>query len=401
MVALAAARAVADVGGSAPAVAPASTTHGAIHTAPVVAFDEVDGVQRAPAPIGVATPVTHAGSRPGGAGQPLGFRWNFFHVGRARTDAASPVFEESADSWSTAGSLVRRNQDLVRDHELEIFVQTFPRTLLAFTVLYCMLACLTLLIYCWLALSFIQEIGKPCDTPLRVWTAVDFCSTAYHLAHAVLLRCFTNSPADGDRIPCSERVHLAFVTAFDFIWFGFGIFWIGTSETCEQTSPALFRSLKVYIVSSSILGVFVWINAIGLYTVINQMVIRGVLRTNNGAPPETLKSLRLVKFDPELELYKSNPECCICLSSFNAALPIRATTCNHAFHEKCLGKWLILNRTCPLCRHDLAPQSSPPEPEPEWNGSPSVSQQVYGSRSISHGGPRQGFGQHGAYVEDL
>lgn len=44
--------------------------------------------------------------------------------------------------------------------------------------------------------------------------------------------------------------------------------------------------------------------------------------------------------------------CVICLSKFELKAKIRPLPCNHAFHAKCVDKWLRANRTCPICRRD-------------------------------------------------
>ncbi|KAJ8961635.1 hypothetical protein NQ314_005887 [Rhamnusium bicolor] len=40
--------------------------------------------------------------------------------------------------------------------------------------------------------------------------------------------------------------------------------------------------------------------------------------------------------------------CAICLGPLKFAL--KALTCTHIFHENCIQKWLINNKTCPICR---------------------------------------------------
>ncbi|CAN6339610.1 unnamed protein product [Urochloa humidicola] len=43
-------------------------------------------------------------------------------------------------------------------------------------------------------------------------------------------------------------------------------------------------------------------------------------------------------------------ECAVCLQDFVAEDKV---SCSHAFHEKCIFKWLRVNHVCPLCRHAL------------------------------------------------
>ncbi|KAL1561947.1 RING-H2 finger protein ATL80-like [Salvia divinorum] len=46
--------------------------------------------------------------------------------------------------------------------------------------------------------------------------------------------------------------------------------------------------------------------------------------------------------------------CAICLDEY-AAGERRATMteCSHRFHAVCIEKWIKINTTCPLCRHNL------------------------------------------------
>jgi hypothetical protein len=43
--------------------------------------------------------------------------------------------------------------------------------------------------------------------------------------------------------------------------------------------------------------------------------------------------------------------CGICMTQFKKAESARLSEgCRHAFHERCLGRWVARSRTCPLCR---------------------------------------------------
>lgn len=46
--------------------------------------------------------------------------------------------------------------------------------------------------------------------------------------------------------------------------------------------------------------------------------------------------------------------CVVCQTDFEQRQNIRALPCNHVFHAKCVDKWLKNNRTCPICRNDVA-----------------------------------------------
>ena len=55
---------------------------------------------------------------------------------------------------------------------------------------------------------------------------------------------------------------------------------------------------------------------------------------------------------PEKKLPLNTTECVVCYNDVPNKKAER-TVCNHVFCKKCLGKWLRLNHTCPLCRTQL------------------------------------------------
>lgn len=46
-------------------------------------------------------------------------------------------------------------------------------------------------------------------------------------------------------------------------------------------------------------------------------------------------------------------ECCICLTAYEDGNELYALPCNHHFHSACIAKWLKINATCPLCKHNI------------------------------------------------
>lgn len=47
--------------------------------------------------------------------------------------------------------------------------------------------------------------------------------------------------------------------------------------------------------------------------------------------------------------------CSICLENYVPQDTVRSIAkCEHSFHAKCIELWLRKNRTCPVCRTDLA-----------------------------------------------
>lgn len=69
--------------------------------------------------------------------------------------------------------------------------------------------------------------------------------------------------------------------------------------------------------------------------------------------PRGLTRVEIDSLTPFIQMNdKDSRTCVICLSKFELKSKIRPLPCNHAFHAKCVDKWLRANRTCPICRRD-------------------------------------------------
>jgi len=42
--------------------------------------------------------------------------------------------------------------------------------------------------------------------------------------------------------------------------------------------------------------------------------------------------------------------CCICMSDMEHRQKVRVLPCDHTFHAGCIGRWLKLNKSCPVCK---------------------------------------------------
>ncbi|KAM0049664.1 putative chromatin regulator PHD family [Helianthus debilis subsp. tardiflorus] len=89
-----------------------------------------------------------------------------------------------------------------------------------------------------------------------------------------------------------------------------------------------------------------------------------------GLEPMVIASLPILKYedgDNGSANSRVNPECAVCLSSFEDGQMIRVLpTCKHHFHVECIDKWLESHSSCPICRHEveLSPTISPLPREP-------------------------------------
>ncbi|KAH0913291.1 hypothetical protein HID58_036612 [Brassica napus] len=60
----------------------------------------------------------------------------------------------------------------------------------------------------------------------------------------------------------------------------------------------------------------------------------------------------------EHTLLQEDAECCICLSAYEDGTELRELPCGHHFHCSCVDKWLYINATCPLCKHNILKSSN-------------------------------------------
>ncbi|NXX73780.1 RN128 ligase, partial [Urocolius indicus] len=53
------------------------------------------------------------------------------------------------------------------------------------------------------------------------------------------------------------------------------------------------------------------------------------------------------------ELGPDGEMCVVCLEPFQPKEVVRVLTCKHLFHQRCIDRWLLEHRTCPLCKWDI------------------------------------------------
>jgi len=76
------------------------------------------------------------------------------------------------------------------------------------------------------------------------------------------------------------------------------------------------------------------------------------LSGRTGASKEMIAKLSKKTFHADLFTGESDPQCSICLCSYEEGQDVRILPCDgrHHFHQDCIDEWLIVNATCPICR---------------------------------------------------
>jgi hypothetical protein len=185
----------------------------------------------------------------------------------------------------------------------------------------------------------------PCDKHLADW-----------LLASLIMPVFTVSV---ECCSCKKmRYPVLFVTIVVLL-VGFHNFY--TSETCQKTNPDLYRFIYHYLIFLAIW----WIILITVPSVFLAVLVYGMWHGWFDEINDTIKHIETIKFDRSLfaeegvDDGKPAPECCVCFVAFDEYAEIKRTICNHYFHEECLGKWLRVSKTCPLCRQSLEKNVEP------------------------------------------
>lgn len=76
---------------------------------------------------------------------------------------------------------------------------------------------------------------------------------------------------------------------------------------------------------------------------------KGSRSRGGGKAPAKLESADVGR----AEQLGSGGTCSICLSDYEKGEELTTLPCLHRFHKDCVSKWLPLNRTCPVCKHDI------------------------------------------------
>ncbi|XP_061601537.1 RING finger protein 122-like [Cololabis saira] len=126
---------------------------------------------------------------------------------------------------------------------------------------------------------------------------------------------------------------------------------------CRMTSEPVFSlPLNVYII---ILG-------IGLFILMLSLIFCCYLfRLRRQGAREHYGYNEVVLKGAGKKLSLLGQTCAVCLEEFCSKDELGVCPCSHAFHKKCLLKWLEIRSVCPMCNKSICRVQPDPEPAAE------------------------------------
>lgn len=194
--------------------------------------------------------------------------------------------------------------------------------------------------------------NSPCDQPLAQWLLVK-----------LFLDVLSSSAQQRQRSGDPPRPITWLILGCQNAWLMLGFNWCSECKTCQTTTPQLFSWVQFLVIFGTIVTIFLMLLPVIFYMgvlFVVHMINSGRIKNHNAAREETLNLLEKVEFCPDLFADSSDPnddrpscDCIVCCDDFGAEKAIVRTPCEHYFHQECLGEWLKLAKTCPVCRCDL------------------------------------------------
>lgn len=189
-----------------------------------------------------------------------------------------------------------------------------------------------------------------------------------------------------------ERFKMA-LDCFFAIWFVVGNIWIFGGHSSADQAPNLYRLCIVFLTFSCISYAMPLVICATVCCCLPCIVTLLSYREDHGqakgALPDVIAALPIYKFrkktstgkpckdendsdsespgeggifapgtEKERVVSGEDAACCICLGKYKDGVDLKELQCTHFFHVECVEKWLKINATCPLCKHEVSVSSA-------------------------------------------
>lgn len=223
----------------------------------------------------------------------------------------------------------------------------------------------------------ISSWDSPLCVPLRIWIFVQLILQIFQfpIRLYILFQLRTVAAAPDPRLAATRLLSLSssklwscnrFLGFVTFGWFILGTLWVWDSNGgCANASPELYKlSLALFVIFVlRYVMTFLWF----CYTFCWDLASIG--GGTRGASPQMISKLDRFKYSSGQQLRQDT--CVICLQEFESDEDLNQLPCSHSFHAQCVSTWLLRNKSCPLCQHNIDQPFSFPKPN---TPSPSIVQ---------------------------
>ncbi|KAK3814093.1 MAG: hypothetical protein J3Q66DRAFT_402671 [Benniella sp.] len=194
-----------------------------------------------------------------------------------------------------------------------------------------------------------------CDEQLFSWLTVQ---AFLFISQIICACCMIHRQMTSNRVTSMDQRSKVLLLVF-MIWTIIGVGILGADSNSRDPTCGLPMSDPVYALSFKIIVFHVWL--IGLYFMpCSTFVVTHTLQ------PSITTSLSRTATKPMIDklgsmpmtegMFGGDPEeaiCAICLGDYSLNEIIRFLPCQHHFHLDCVDQWLLTDKSCPLCKHDI------------------------------------------------
>ncbi|EME31773.1 zinc finger (C3HC4-type RING finger) family protein [Galdieria sulphuraria] len=215
----------------------------------------------------------------------------------------------------------------------------------------CIVASVTILCLTW---------NKPCDEPLKYWVLFNgVISLLYTIFKRLSNEDLVDDYSQLTSIQQRSLICFRIISWLSLAWFIVGMVWVFRCETCQRTAVALYRlSLALVIINLIFLGVSVLLACCIFVLAPNLFrpdfnLDGSVTFHRRGATKKEIDRILLVRYHRDSSEEESTCPICLCEYEEGNLLRILPCTSKHRFHATCVDRWLILNKSCPLCKAEI------------------------------------------------
>lgn len=151
---------------------------------------------------------------------------------------------------------------------------------------------------------------------------------------------------------------LNWINIITFLWFIVGQSWIYGVHDCKSSALYIYCLIVISVIYFGLLLPIIIVISICLCTPCILVIFQYIGGdTSQGAQQSEIRRLPTRNLE-EAEI----PEdpCSICQEEYVVGDEVRELPCGHFFHSACIDRWLVIQKKCPLCRHDITVEHVPP-----------------------------------------